>query len=390
MKPNELNIQSVITFIEAKLYEEKKMQLTPQEKRIIEGVLVGLSYDVIAENLCLQTGSLRNIASRLWGNLSTVLGSKISKNNFKTAIITLLETNPPPWRSPLKLRAVPETVEVRDQNRPEVMIVDDKLENLVYLKTLLEGQGFKIRSTKTGKMALLSIRVNPPEIILLDIMMADMDGYEVCRQLKSQSDTAKIPIIFISALTESFDKIKAFEVGGSDYITKPFEAVEVLARIRHHLALSNKQKLLETEISNHQQTIESLHQSRSLLNSILNSTVYGIAVFEALRDPGSAKIINFRYLLVNTVYAQLFNLSTSKKLSPLSLGLLSLADLEIDLSAQFLTKFIRVIETGQPWRSLMTRQDQSYVCTATQLGDGINFTVQSMDFYREYLSETVQ
>ncbi|MEB3161226.1 MAG: response regulator, partial [Synechocystis sp.] len=327
MNSKELDIQSAITFIEAKLYEEKQLQLTPQEKRIIEGVLVGVSYDVIAENLCLQTGSLRNIASRLWGNLSTVLGRKISKNNFKTAIITLLETEPSSWRSPLELRAVPEAIDVRDHNRPEIMIVDDKLENLVYLKTLLEGQGFKIRSTKTGKMALLSILSNPPEIILLDIMMADMDGYEVCRQLKSQPDTATIPIIFLSALTESFDKIKAFEVGGSDYITKPFEAVEVLARIRNHLALKNKQQLLESEIKNHQQTIELLHQSRSLLNSVLNSTTYGVAVFEALRDPGSAKIIDFRYLLVNTVYARIFNLSASQKTNydaPASLSLRNL------------------------------------------------------------------
>lgn len=389
MKLNVLDHQSVITFLEAKLYEAKKIWLTPQEKKIIEGVLIGISYDVLAKDLCLQGGSIRNIASRLWSNLSAVLGVKISKSNFTTVITCVFENTPPIRRSPLESSLLLSQPEERNKDSPEIMIVDDKLENLMYLKTLLEAKGFTVRSTKTGKMALFSLQNHPPDMILLDIMMPEMDGYEVCQRIKSQPQTAKIPIIFISALTEPFDKIRAFEIGGSDYITKPFEAVEVLARIRHHLALSNKQKLLEIEIRNHQQTIESLHQSRSLLNSILNSTVYGVAVFEALRDPGTAKIINFRYLMVNAVYAQIFNLSASEKLSPLPLGLLSLADLEIELSTAFLANFISVIETRQPWTSLMTYQEQSYVCTATLLGDGINFTVQSMDFYWKNLPETM-
>jgi diguanylate cyclase (GGDEF)-like protein len=119
----------------------------------------------------------------------------------------------------------------------DILIVDDKPENLHVLSTLLTEQGYRVRGVISGAMALRAVQSAPPHLILLDIMMPDMDGYAVCHQLKADPNTAVIPIIFISALDEVFDKLQAFQNGGVDYITKPFQWEEVLARIKTHLSL---------------------------------------------------------------------------------------------------------------------------------------------------------
>lgn len=119
----------------------------------------------------------------------------------------------------------------------DILIVDDKPENLHVLSTLLTEQGYSVRGVVNGVMALRAVQSAPPHLILLDIMMPDMDGYAVCHQLKANPETEMIPIIFISALDEVFDKVQAFKNGGVDYITKPFQWEEVLARVRTHLSL---------------------------------------------------------------------------------------------------------------------------------------------------------
>lgn len=125
-----------------------------------------------------------------------------------------------------------------------VVIVDDMPENLRLLTTILKDQRYKVRPAPNGARALATIRKEPPELVLLDIMMPEMDGYEVCRQLKADESTKDIPIIFLSALNEVFDKVKAFKAGGVDFITKPFQVEEVLARVKTHLTLQAQQKAL--------------------------------------------------------------------------------------------------------------------------------------------------
>jgi diguanylate cyclase (GGDEF)-like protein len=122
-------------------------------------------------------------------------------------------------------------------SKVDILIVDDKSENLQVLSALLTQQGYSVRGVVSGAMALRAIQSAPPHLILLDIMMPEMDGYAVCRQLKTDPKTAAIPIIFISALDEVFDKVQAFKNGGVDYITKPFQWEEVLARVKTHLSL---------------------------------------------------------------------------------------------------------------------------------------------------------
>ncbi len=127
----------------------------------------------------------------------------------------------------------------------DILIVDDMPVNLRLLSHMLTEQGYKVRSVISGQMALTAILAAPPDLVLLDVNMPGMNGYEVSERLKANEQTHDIPIIFISALDELQDKVKAFSVGGLDYITKPFQFEEVLARVETHLALRRLQKQLQ-------------------------------------------------------------------------------------------------------------------------------------------------
>lgn len=125
-----------------------------------------------------------------------------------------------------------------------ILIVDDNPDNLRLLAKILEHQGYIIRKALNGRMALQAVDRDPPNLILLDINMPDMNGYEVCQHLKVSHHTATIPIIFISALDCIDDKIQAFEIGGQDYITKPFHEMEVLVRVKNQLLIQHQHQLL--------------------------------------------------------------------------------------------------------------------------------------------------
>jgi sigma-B regulation protein RsbU (phosphoserine phosphatase) len=136
----------------------------------------------------------------------------------------------------------------RDESvQADILIVDDTPANLRLLAGMLGQRGYQVRPMPSGKLALLAIESAPPDLILLDIRMPEMDGYQVCQRLKADDKTRDIPIIFISALQELGDKVKAFQAGGVDYVTKPFQFEEVLARVETHLALRKLQvQLAET------------------------------------------------------------------------------------------------------------------------------------------------
>ncbi len=131
----------------------------------------------------------------------------------------------------------------RDQS--DILIVDDIPENLRVLQQMLAEHGYRVRPAINGKVALNGIQKKVPDLILLDIVMPGMDGFEVCQQLKAHERTCDIPVIFISALHKTVDKLKAFQIGGVDYITKPFQIEEVLARVNAHITIVNQRKLIE-------------------------------------------------------------------------------------------------------------------------------------------------
>ena len=128
---------------------------------------------------------------------------------------------------------------------PSILVVDDTAANLQVLTGMLKERGYKVRPVPSGKLALLAAQRDPPDLILLDINMPEMNGYEVCQQLKADDRLRGIPVIFISALTEQLDKVNAFAIGGVDYITKPFQMEELHARVETHLKLHR----LQTELA---------------------------------------------------------------------------------------------------------------------------------------------
>ncbi|MUG93652.1 diguanylate cyclase [Scytonema sp. UIC 10036] len=139
------------------------------------------------------------------------------------------------------------------QGAGSLLIVDDQPDNLRLLASILSKQGYKIRKALNGATALESAQIQPPDLILLDVKMPQMDGYEVCSALKSMPQTCDIPVIFLSAMDSTADKVKAFTVGGADYITKPFEGEEVLARVRQQLTLQFQKQQLQQEIQERKQ-----------------------------------------------------------------------------------------------------------------------------------------
>ncbi|MFD2110483.1 diguanylate cyclase [Thiorhodococcus fuscus] len=128
-----------------------------------------------------------------------------------------------------------------------ILIVDDAPENLNLLGRILEDADYRVRRQPTGHMGLTSALTAPPDLILLDIRLPDIDGFELCDRLKQNSDTKDIPIIFISALNDAGDKVRAFSSGAVDYVTKPFQAEEVLARVAIHLRHNAFQRQLEMQ-----------------------------------------------------------------------------------------------------------------------------------------------
>jgi PleD family two-component response regulator len=157
-------------------------------------------------------------------------------------------------------------------SKGNLLIVDDTPDNLRLLSAALTEHGYKVRSVINGAMALMGAQAAAPDAILLDIKMPDMDGYEVCQRLKDNRLTCEIPVIFISALDEVFDKVKAFTSGGVDYIQKPFQVEEVLARIENQLTVRRLQVQLLNQNHQLQQTqtdlLQALEQERSLKQRI--------------------------------------------------------------------------------------------------------------------------
>lgn len=133
-----------------------------------------------------------------------------------------------------------------------ILIVDDNVDNLTLLSSMLPAPKYRVRRAISGAFALEAMQAFQPDLILLDITMPEMNGYEVCRRLKAKDETAHIPIIFISALADNLDKTQAFSVGAVDYIAKPFAIAEVLARVDNHLKL----QAAEAEVASLKQRLE--------------------------------------------------------------------------------------------------------------------------------------
>ncbi len=150
---------------------------------------------------------------------------------------------------------------------PSIIVVDDTPANLHLLTGMLKERGYKVRPVSSGEFALQTAKHDPPDLILLDIIMPEMNGYEVCECLKADEQLSEIPVIFISALNETMDKVKAFKVGGVDYVTKPFQFEEVQARVATHLELRRQKRLI-------QESNEQLRKLEELRDDLVHMVVH--------------------------------------------------------------------------------------------------------------------
>ena len=155
--------------------------------------------------------------------------------------------------------------EVIQSSLGNILVVDDTPENLQLLSTMLTEQGYKVRGAINGQMALMGARAQSPDLLLLDLNMPQMNGYDVCQALKAEPETQDIPVIFISALDEVWDKVRAFKTGGVDYITKPFHLEEVVVRVESQLRLRRLQQKLQAQNQQLRQEIHDRIQAETAL-----------------------------------------------------------------------------------------------------------------------------
>ena len=196
------------------------------------------------------------------------------------------------------------------QELNNILVVDDIPQNLHLLVDILTKYDYKVRPVPNGKLALSATEINPPDLILLDIMMPDLDGYQVCKELKSNPKTKDIPIIFISAINEPVDKVKAFAMGGVDYITKPFQMHEVLIRVKHQLSLVNLKRQLKIKNKQLNETVEQLQNDQK---EIVRTQKY--LALEKITS-GITQQVNYPLSAINSSLAELnqFGKSSLKNL----------------------------------------------------------------------------
>ena len=209
---------------------------------------------------------------------------------------------------------------------PSILVVDDTPENLQLLSGMLKGCGYKARPAPSGEMALRAAANDPPDLILLDINMPEMNGYQVCQRLKADSALAPIPVIFISALNETMDKVKAFSLGGVDYVTKPFQFEEVHARVETHLKLRLLQKELERRNQQLQENYDRLRDLETLRDNLVHMIIHD------LRSP----------LGLMAGYLDLIKTKVTGKLAPAELGYLDIIGKHTELLLEMVTTLLDV------------------------------------------------
>lgn len=170
-------------------------------------------------------------------------------------------------------------------NSDYILAVDDTPASLRLLTEILAAEGYMVRSAINGELALHAAIAQPPKLILLDVNMPGMDGFEVCQHLKQEPSLREVPVIFVSALSEMPDKLKGFEIGGVDYVTKPFQREELLARVQTHLQLYKLTHHLEEMVV---ERTRSLMESKEQLKETLLKSVSAVAAMVELRDPYTA------------------------------------------------------------------------------------------------------
>ncbi|MGB8686853.1 MAG: response regulator [Microcoleus sp.] len=375
-----MTFAEALEFIESALESKTGKPLTFLDQEILKAAWENANYSVVADSLYLSVGHIKDSSSLLWQRISDVMEKKVTKHNFRSLVEKQNTTTAIANEKgeSIAMDAV-QGSDINELGTPKgkILIVDDLPENLHFLTEILTKNGYIVRCVTNGSMALRTVRHNPPDAILLDIKMPDMDGYQVCEALKSDENTSEIPIIFLSALDQVVDKVKAFKVGGVDYISKPFEPEEVLVRLETHLTIQRQKRQLKEAIDRHQQIAEIAYQSRILLANLLNSSLDGIAAVQAVKGDIAGEIEDFRCLVVNPVFARLLG----KKRAELA-GAALMKKLLNQLIPGLFDLLVEVVETGQSLEGEVHPESDDlgkcYYLTAVKLADGCSITIRDL------------
>ena len=299
-----------------------------------------------------------------------------------------------------------------DKTIQDILIVDDILTNLKVLSETLINNGYQVREVRNSPAALSAIAKMPPELILLDLSMSDFDGYQVCQQLKANQATCDIPVIFLAASGETVDKVKAFDCGGADYITKPFQIEEVLARVKNQLemkAAQNRIRQLNAELAAKvqektkylRQKINELEKTKTTLHYIYHDRFTGLPnqlgltrnLEDAISNVKKEKGCGFATLLLEFAWGDLSqfesNLVEHKLIANIAKKIASSLD-ETDILARIGTnKFVVMqLRTTKPERlnclAQQIYQQFDLPCIITRQDIQVKINIGSVLYKRQY------
>ena len=276
--------ESLLELAESLIHTQTNNYCSDLHRKILLSTLRGerKTYEQFADECGYSCKYIKHdIAPKLWHSLSVAVGEKVTKSNVRPILEKQMRQNRnlPPSKiaqpvSPLPAHRKADLFESAPINnsspsfnsqpatltKGDILLVDDEPKNLRLLSDLLEEQGYKVRQAINGAIAIETISLAVPDLILLDICMPELDGYSVCQRLKANPKTKDIPVIFVTALDEPWNKVKAFSVGAVDYINKPFKVIEVLARIENQLKIQQLQKELLAQNAQLKQALQELQR----------------------------------------------------------------------------------------------------------------------------------
>jgi len=281
-----IETNAILEFAEDLIHQKTETYFSELQRCILTDALQKerKTYDQIAEDCGYSSRYVKqDVAPKLWLLISQSVGEKVNKSNVRAALeaamrnqgaksptyaelpyTELIQTEPSYTESPytelIQTESLYEPTDSLNPTKADILLVDDQPQNLKLLSDLLEEQGYEVQQAINGAIALQAIQASPPDLVFLDIHMPQMDGYTLCQYIKADLKTSSIPVIFISAINEPWDKVKAFSAGGCDYITKPFKVVEVLARLENHLKIQQLQKTLSAQNIKLQRAIQELQR----------------------------------------------------------------------------------------------------------------------------------
>lgn len=269
------------------------------------------------------------------------------------------------------------------QSKQTILIVDDVPKNVQVLGNLLSEYAFDLAVALSGRQALETIGRVKPDLILLDIMMPEMDGFEVCRQLKSMDHTKDIPVIFLTAKTDSEDIVKGFELGAVDYITKPFMKTELLARVRTHLTLKKTKEQLFEEINAKNKFFSIIsHELRNSFSLILGFVRIMQEFRDSLSEEEITDLINDLGSSSKTTYELLENLLYWARIQTTGIRIKTEKLMVADIAAKTIVtlkdiahkKEIQLISTVEPDKAVYADSNMVHTVVRNLVSNAIKFT----------------